>query len=148
MLATVAEDGTVARERFVVATSHVSDVRVDLTGMTHEGQVRQRVVDAVADLSGYVRVTLYGALGPEVDLHLQDIEELCPPNLDALVVRLGSVSVALDDDYELLAKEQTVRGQFVRDVIAAASLTDDQRHRVLVTGLRALNDRVDELEVR
>jgi exonuclease SbcD len=148
VLATVAEDGTVARERFVVATSHVSDVRVDLTGMTHEGQVRQRVVDAVADLSGYVRVTLYGALGPEVDLHLQDIEELCPPNLDALVVRLGSVSVALDDDYEPLAKEQTVRGQFVRDVIAAASLTDDQRHRVLVTGLRALNDRVDELEVR
>lgn len=147
VLVTVAEDGAIARERFTVARSIVSDVSVDLTGVTHEGQVRQKVVDAVADLSGYVRVTLYGALGPDVDFRLQDIEELRLPNLDALVVQFGSVSVALSDDYELLANEQTVRGQFVRDVIAANSLTDDQRHRVLVTGLRALNDRVDELEV-
>jgi DNA repair exonuclease SbcCD nuclease subunit len=140
------EDGAVTRERFTVATSVVSDVSVDLTGVTHEGEVRQNVLDAVAGLSGYVRVTLCGALGPDVDLRLQDFEQLCPPTLDALVVQFGSVSVALSDDYELLAKEQTVRGQFVRDVIAA-DLTDDQRHRVLVTGLRALNDRVDELEV-
>jgi DNA repair protein SbcD/Mre11 len=147
VLTTIAQDGAITRERLMVATSVVGDVRVDLTGVAHEGQVRKKVLDAVADLSGYVRVTLFGALGPDVDLHLQDIEELCPPTLDALVVRLGPVSVAIDDDYELLAKEQTVRGQFVRDVMAAASLTDDQRHRVLVTGLRALNDRVDELEV-
>jgi DNA repair exonuclease SbcCD nuclease subunit len=148
VLITVAEDGAITRERFTVATSVVSDVSVDLTGVTHEGQARQKVLDTVADLSGFVRVTLCGALGPDVDLRLQDIEQLHPSNLDALVAQFGSVSVALSNDYELLAKEQTVRGQFVRDVIAANSLTDDQRHRVLVTGLRALNDRVDELEVR
>jgi DNA repair protein SbcD/Mre11 len=148
VLIAVAEDGAVARERFTVQTSIVSDVNVDLTGVTHEGQVRQKVRDAVADLSGYVRVTLHGALGPDVDVRLQDIEELRPPALDALEVQFGPVSVALSHDYELLAKEQTVRGQFVRDVMAANSLTDDQRHRVLVTGLRALSDRVGELEVR
>ncbi|MDI3314541.1 MAG: metallophosphoesterase [Mycobacterium sp.] len=146
VLVTVADDGAIARERFTVATSVVRDVQVDLTGVAHEGQVRQKVLDAVADLSGYVRVTLCGALGPNVDVRLQDFGQLCPPHLDALVVQFGSLRVALSEDYELLAKEQTVRGQFVRDVIAA-DLTDDQRRRVLVTGLRALNDRVDELEV-
>jgi DNA repair protein SbcD/Mre11 len=147
VLITVAEDGAIARERFTVATSVVRDVSVNLTGLMHEGQVRQKVLDAVAGLSGYVRVTLCGAFGPDVDVRLQDFEQLCLPNLDALVVQFGSVSVALSDDYELLAKEQTVRGQFVRDVMAADSLTDEQRHRVLVTGLRALNDRIGELEV-
>ena len=146
VLVTVAEDGAIARERFTVATSDVCDVKVDLTGVAHEGQVRQKVLDAVAGLTGYVRITLCGALGPDVDVRLQDFEQLCPPNLDALVVQFGSVRVALSDDYELLAKEQTVRGHFVRDVVAA-DLSDDQRHRVLVTGLRALNDRIDELEV-
>lgn len=147
VLVTVGEDGVIARERFAVATSVVSDVSVSLTGLTHEGQVRQKVLDAVAGLSGYVRVTLSGALGPNVDVRLQDFEQLCPQNLDALVVQFGSVSVALSDDYELLAKEQTVRGQFVRDVTGSDALSDEQRHRVLVTGLRALNDRIDELEV-
>jgi hypothetical protein len=47
-----------------------------------------------------------------------------------------------------LALEQTVRGQFVRDVRADPTLTDDQRRRVLVTGLRALDGRTDELDVR
>lgn len=147
VLVAVTEDGAVTRERFTVATSNVSDVDVDLTGVTHEGQVRQKVLDAVADHSGYVRVTLCGALGPDVDVRLQDFEHLCPPNLEALVVRFGTVSVALSDDYQDLAKEQTVRGQFVRDVISAESLTNDERHRVLVTGLRALDDRIHELEV-
>jgi exonuclease SbcD len=146
-LITVAEDGVITRERLPVATSVVSDIGVDLTGVTHEGQIRQKVLEAVAGLSGYARVTLNGALGPDIDLRLQDIEALCPPNLEALVPQRGAVSVAVSDDYELFAQEQTVRGQFVRDVMAADSLTDDQRHRVLVTGLRALNDRIDELEV-
>lgn len=41
---------------------------------------------------------------------------------------------ALDE----LAEEPTVRGQFVRDVLAAP-LADDERQRVLSMGLRALD---------
>jgi hypothetical protein len=63
------------------------------------------------------------------------------PQLDALVTRLGALGVAYD--YDRLAEEQTVRGQFVRDVRSAADIDDEQRHRVLVTGLRALDGRVD-----
>jgi exonuclease SbcD len=145
VLVTVGEDGVVTRERFPVATSRVSDITLDLTGVTHRGQVMQRVTDAVASLSGVVRITLSGEVDPDVDLHLQDIAALALPNLDALVPRLGSVSVAYD--FDLLKEEPTVRGQFVRDVLAAERLTDEQRRRVLVTGLRALDGRSDELEV-
>jgi len=78
-------------------------------------------------------------------LRLEDVAALRPVNLDALVPRLGRVCVAYD--YDRLAEEPTVRGQFVRDVLAAAELTEDERRRVLVTGLRALDGRGDELEV-
>ena len=47
---------------------------------------------------------------------------------------------------EQIAQEQTVRGQFVRDVLAAGGLPEDQRRRVLITGLRAFDGRPD-LEV-
>jgi hypothetical protein len=48
-------------------------------------------------------------------------------------------------DFDAIGDEKTVRGQFVRDV-TAASMDEDERYRVLVTGLRALAGR-DDLEV-
>ena len=147
VLVTIADDGAITRQRLPTATSTVGDIDVDITGVTHAGQARQKVLDALADLSGHVRVTLHGALGPDVDLRAADIDAACPANLEALVTRFGSLTVALTDDYEQLATEQTVRGQFVRDVLAADTLSDDQRHRVLLTGLRALDERAGDLEV-
>lgn len=145
MLVSIAPGGSVTRERHRVATSAVSDVMVDLTGVTHSGQVADRVREALAGRSGVVRATLLGELGPDVDLRLQDLAALHAPHLDALLPRLGKILIAYD--FDRLKEEQTVRGQFVRDVLADSSLTDDQRRRVLVTGLRALDGRGDELEV-
>jgi len=145
VLVTLAGDGAVTRERHRVAMSAVSDVTVDLTGVTHSGQITDRVLAGVTGLSGVVRVTLSGEVGTDVDLRLQDILALPVPHLDALLPRLGQISVAYD--FDRMKEEQTVRGQFVRDVVGDDKLSDDQRHRVLVTGLRALDGRGDELEV-
>lgn len=146
VLVTVAGDGSVVRERHRVATSVVRDVPVDLAGVTHSGQVADRVAGAVAGLSGVVRVTLAGEVGPDVDLRLEDVAALPVPHLDALLPRLGRLRVSYDIDQ--LKDEPTVRGQFIQDVLGDGQLGDDQRHRVLVTGLRALDGRGDELEVR
>jgi exonuclease SbcD len=89
-----------------------------------------------------VRITLGGELGTEVDLPPGDLNALAP-HVDGLQVRLGTVHVAYD--FEAIAQERTVRGQFIRDVLDSGLAVDDQR-RVLVTGLRALDGRED-LEV-
>ncbi|GHH63746.1 metallophosphoesterase family protein [Lentzea cavernae] len=44
-------------------------------------------------------------------------------------------------DFDSVAAERTVRGQFVRDVLADADLDEAMRGRVLATGLRALEER-------
>jgi DNA repair protein SbcD/Mre11 len=146
VLVTVASDGSVSRERHRVATSQVSDIVVDLSGVTHSGQVADRVLKAVAGESGVVRVTLSGTIGADVDLRLEDIAAVRVPHLEALVPRMGQVFA--DYDYDRLRAEPTVRGQFVNDVLAASELSDDQRRKVLVTGLRALDGRGQELAVR
>jgi DNA repair exonuclease SbcCD nuclease subunit len=140
VLITVDEHGGVRRERHPVAVGEVSDVVVDLTGVAHSGEVRDRVAAALAARRGTVRVTLVGEILPEVDLDLADLHEVAP-HLDALVPRLGALGVGYE--FDRLAEEQTVRGQFVRDVRAADNLDDEQRRRVLVTGLRALEGRTD-----
>ena len=146
VLLTVADDGAITRQRFTVATSAVHDLTVELAGVTHFSEVGQRVLDEVAALTGVVRVTLQGEVDPDVDLRLQDIAALRPAHLEALLPRLGSVTVAYD--FERLKGEPTVRGQFVRDVMASDDLSDEQRRKVLITGLRALDGRSSELEVQ
>ena len=141
----LAGDASITRERHRVAVSTVADVTVDLTGVTHSGQVGDRVLQAVDEMTGVVRVTLAGEIGPDVDLRLQDVESLPVPHLDALVVRLGRVFPGYD--LEQLKSEPTVRGRFVHDVLGSPELDEDQRRRVLVTGLRALAGRGSELEV-
>lgn len=143
VLHTVGNDGTVSRERRRVAVSQVHSLDVDLTGATHSSQIRERVIAAVDGLAGSVRVTLSGEIEPNVDVNLADLVGVAP-HLDVLLPRLGALQVAYD--FASMAEEATVRGQFVRDVHAAA-LDDSTRRRVLVTGLRALDGRTSELEV-
>jgi hypothetical protein len=88
-------------------------------------------------------VQLSGELGADIDIQALDFDDLtlgleAPPS-----VRFGAYTVA----YNLaeLSQEPTVRGQFIQDV-QASGLPVDERQRIIITGLRALDGRTD-LEV-
>lgn len=143
VLITCVPDGTIRRERKRVAVSNVHDVEINITGCDNRQEVFERVVQALEPLSGVARVTLIGEVGTAVDLRTEDFRrQALAPRLDHLAVRF-QIGVAYD--FESIAQEQTVRGQFVRDV-QASDLPEDEHLRVLVTGLRALEARND-LEV-
>lgn len=143
VVATVAPTGAVATAWHEVAITPVHDLTVDLTGCASQHEARSRLQAALAGKRGVARVTLTGELHPDASIRLPDLAGLdC--GLDAYRLHVSQVTAA----YPLaeIAREQTVRGQFVRDVLAANDLPDDERRRVLLTGLRALDGRVD-LEV-
>ena len=138
----VADDGSIARTRHVVWEPDVHVASVDLTGCSDAQEIRGRVSGALVGLTGIARATLVGEVEPTADLRADDLRQAAPW-LEHLVVDVASVHIgyAVAD----IARESTVRGQFVRDVLEG-DLTDDMRRRVLVTGLRALDGRAD-LEV-
>jgi exonuclease SbcD len=141
VLATLADDGTVTRERRSVAVSQVHDLAVTLSGCHHVDDVRQRIAMAIAPLTGSVRVTLSGEVPAELPVDPRALTQL-GEHLDGFVVRTASLLPSYD--LEAIHAEATVRGQFARDTLA---ITDDERRqKVLITGLRALEGRAD-LEV-
>lgn len=139
----VQPDGTIHRTRHQVRTSDVHDLEVDVSGAASMNDVREAVADALDGLSGCARVTLRGEVAPSLELDVALLQAE-PQDLDAVVVRASDVRFAYE--FDQLATEQTVRGQFVRDVQEAEDLGEDERRRILVTGLRALDGRRD-LEV-
>ncbi len=119
------------------------DLELDITGCGDVGEVEGRLGDLIAPLTGIARVTLFGDLERTVDLDLVSLRQQRGP-LKHLSIRDGGIQPGYDLD--AIAAEATVRGEFVRGVTAADELDDDERRRVIITGLRALEDRTD-LEV-
>jgi DNA repair exonuclease SbcCD nuclease subunit len=143
VVATIRADGTVMRERRRVAVSEVHDIVLDVSDCGNQQEVRERLASLLAGKYGAIRVILKGELRPEVELPLRDLE-LVRGDFDVLVICPESVRIAYD--FDDIRKQQTVAGEFARDVFAAKDLTDEQRQRILTTGLRALEGR-DDLEV-
>lgn len=141
VLATVDGSGTVTRKRQQVRQTEVVDAEIDLGGCASATDILSRVSERLSDHAGCARVTLTGELPPEVELSLGDVER-CVPGV-TIVARARNVTTAYD--IEAIRQEGTVRAQFVEDVLAA-NLTDDLTHKIVVTGLRALEGRTD-LEV-
>ena len=142
VVVTVTPDGQVSRDWQSVAAYQVHDIVVDVTGCTSREGIRSLVAAKVQGQTGSARVALIGELHADVDLSLGDLAYE-RGTLDALVLHADELRIAYD--VERLSQEQTVQGQFVRDV-RAADLDPETRQRVLVTGLRALHGRKD-LEV-
>jgi len=141
VLATLSGDGSIHRERRSVAVSRVHDVTVTLFGAAHAEEVAAAVSQALAGLDGFVRLTMNGEVAATLELELGDLHRL-GDHLDGLVIRTGELSTAYD--LHEIEGEATVRGHFVRS--ARAIEDPEQRRRVLLTGLRALEGRRD-LEV-
>ncbi|MFZ0216585.1 MAG: DNA repair exonuclease [Candidatus Dormiibacterota bacterium] len=148
ILVTVYGDGKIERTHHPVGSASLSAIRLDVTGCASEQDVRERVQERVRGRAGAVRIDLEGELPPAASIdpaHLAD----AAPWLEALLCRASSVRPAYDLD--ALSAEATVRGQFVRDLRAATAMPGEEerpldeatRWRVLVTGLRALDDRED-----
>jgi DNA repair exonuclease SbcCD nuclease subunit len=138
----VLSTGELTRSVRQVAATTLHDVVVDVTGVRHAAQVQDRVDEALAGLAGSARVSLRGEVDPSIEVAAGNLRR--PRDIAGGGGRVDGVRYGYD--LEALAAEQTVRGQFVRDVRVAPAMVDELRRRVLLTGLRAF-DRREDLEV-
>lgn len=142
IVATISPDGRIARERHRVAVTEMHDLELDVTGMTTQQQLLEWLEAEISYLSGFARLTVTGELVSTIDIHKSDLRDRLR-NFEAAQIVFGDLRPSYN--LELIRQESTVRGQFVSDVLDS-DLADDEKRRVVVTGLRALEGRT-KLEV-
>ena len=142
VIATIGTDGSIARQRQRVASSEVHDLELDVSGCASQQEVRRRLAEISAELSGVARLIITGELDAAIDLRHSDLREAID-NFDA--VQVYERDLRSSYDVTAIRSEPTIRGQFVTDVLEARLPAKEER-RVLMTGLRALEGRRD-LEV-
>jgi exonuclease SbcD len=139
VIATVRDDGSIERVRRRIAATQLHDIAIDVTGCSTRQEIRELLESKLVNLRGAARVAVQGELSREVDIVESDLLG-ATTGLDAYVVQFGRLEPA--HDLAMLAGEPTVRGRFVKDVLAS-ELTEPERRRVLAVGLRALEGRND-----
>ncbi len=134
VLLTLTDEGTIDREHIELTSPPLYDIEVDLTGVRSAREAMTRTQASLAGYSGVVRLRLTGRVAPDIVLQRDDFVRLVSTVDNLLLEWEAGVDIDRDD----LADEQTVRGQFVRDVLASHSLSEEHRYRILLIGLRAL----------
>ena len=119
------------------------DLKLDVSGCGDLTAIEAKLRDLVASRTGIARVTIHGNLEPTVPRDMGTLRQQSGP-LTYLSIRVGDIRPGYDLD--AIEDEPTVRGEFVRAVRADDEMDDEERRRVIITGLRALDGRED-LEV-
>ena len=145
VLVTLHDDGRIDRVWHDVSVSVVRDVEVRLTGEATSTEVISTIRSALRSVDGFVRITLTGSIADTARIDIRQIEKISERQIQALKVRLGPVRVTLD--FVELAKEKTVQGKFISNVLQDDSLNDEMKQRVIMLGIRALNGQSSNLEV-
>ena len=139
IVATISPQGRIERTRHCVAVTKVHDLDLDITGMTSKQQILDQLHAEASCLSGFARLTVRGEIGSNIDIHEGDLHDR--------MNHFSATQIVFSDlrptyDLESIREEPTVRGQFVRDVLDSDH-PDEEKRRVVVTGLRALDSRSD-----
>jgi DNA repair exonuclease SbcCD nuclease subunit len=145
VLVTIEGPAVVDRKWHDVSQTKVSQLVVVLDGEASSSEIVSRVKQELRDLTGYVRVLISGEIAESTRFNIRDLEQENFRNLEGIVFKVGNIRSTLD--YAALAQEQSVRGAFVRDVMGASNLTEEEKSKVLMTGLRALAGDVNDLMV-
>ena len=143
VVATIQGDGTVGRERRLVGSTKVHDLKLDVSGCASRQAILDRLAEHIDGLDGVARLTVHGDLDPDMDLRDADLRDTLASRFHAVQVDYSALGSGYD--FDAIKLEHTVRGQFVCDVLES-NLPADERRRVLTAGLRAFDGRGD-LEV-
>jgi DNA repair exonuclease SbcCD nuclease subunit len=118
MAVVTVEGESVEVELVPVARTRLLELECDLTGVGHEHAAFERIEPLLAQYGqdDFVRLQLSGNVAHGTRLDLALIEERLGPALGSL--ELSDATVAYD--YEQIAREPTVRGHVVRDLMGLA----------------------------
>ncbi|MBQ8689641.1 MAG: DNA repair exonuclease [Clostridia bacterium] len=127
----------VSHEFVKTAKRTLHAVEVDISELVRGVDVERAVEDAVADIvaADMVRVIFTGEREPEFSVNIDSILARFKGKFyyleakDATRVRINA---------EKYKNDRTLKGEFIRTVLADGSLSDGEKERVIVMGLRAL----------
>ena len=134
----VETDGTGVSHRFVKsALRSIRIVNADVTGAATQSEVERRCADALKGIpsSDLVRIVTVGERSPELRIDTDSIERRFYDGYYYFEAKDSSRPRIDPEDYK---NDRSLRGEFIRSVLADDRLDEAMREKVIACGLHAL----------
>ena len=133
------EKGTVKDTFVPFAYRHLYEIRVDITDLNETPSIIERVRTALLMSSAtdidMVKVVLYGSVDVECEKDLEFIRKTFERNYYFIKIYDES---ELKVDYESFALDESLKGEFVRQVLRADDLSDEDKGNIIRMGIQFL----------
>jgi exonuclease SbcD len=133
-LAIIVNGSSIEVRSVATARTRLVDLSCDLGGVTHEHAAFERMMPVLAGcgVEDYVRLRLTGVVAEGTRLDRALIEDHFATSLGSLEI----IDETRSHDYESIAREPTVRGHVVRDLLALSRHENSDEARIAEAALR------------
>ena len=132
------EDGKISSEFIPFAHRYLYEINVDLTGITENNQIEEKIKESIKDIpeTSIVKIILGGEaeIGEErdIDYFTKKFEH----NFYFLKIEDKPTRKI---DYMKYQNDISLKGEFIRLVLNQEDLTDEQKSKIISTGIKALS---------
>lgn len=120
----------------------IHDIQVELSGSLSYNEIMKKIDESVADIpqSDIVQVTLSGEVTEETEIEPDSYVSTIENNF--FYVRIKD-KTELKIDYEKYKNDISLKGEFIRLVNQNNGLSDEEKAKVIMTGIKALAGRLN-----
>ena len=132
------EDNKITSEFIPFASRTLYEVNVDLTGAKENSEIEQRITDKIKDIPQTSLVKL--VLGGDVEIgEERDIDYLTKKFESNFYFLKIEDKPNIKIDFMKYQNDISLKGEFIRLVIEQKDLTEEEKSKVISTGIRALS---------
>ncbi len=123
------------------STRVVQEIPVKLSGTLDFSEVMKKITDSLAGISSkdIVQVDLTGELSEETEIELESYQSAL--NSDYFYIRIKD-KTEVKIDFTKYEKDVSLKGEFIRLVKNQQNLSEEQKNKIIMTGIKALAGRL------
>lgn len=131
----------VSAEFVPVSKRVIHEIPVNLSGLTEFSQIMKTITDALKEIPAQdiVQVDLTGELSEETELEPESYQSAL--NSSYFYIRVKD-KTETKIDYTKYEKDVSLKGEFIRLVKEQKNLSEEQKSRIIMTGIKALAGRL------
>ena len=133
------DDGKITTEFIPFAYRNLYEVHVDLTGATENSEIEDKIKEKIAGISqtSLVKIVLEGEVEIGEERDIDYLVKKFEPNFYFLKIE---DKPKIKIDYMKYKNDISLKGEFIRLVLEQKDLSEEEKSRVIYTGIKALSN--------
>ena len=132
------EDKKIETEFIPFASKNLYEIHVDITGATENNEIEQRISKKIKSIpeTSLVKIVLDGEVEIGEERDIDYLTKKFEPNFYFLKIE---DKPKIKIDYMKYKNDISLKGEFIRTVIEQDDLTEEEKSRIISTGIKALS---------